>query len=141
MVVRVTDQPYDFSDLQDELKARGINVYDVFKRTGSFDNWCNRKGYGKIDPEGKHRGSSQIWFAEYKADPDGACMEPPHANLWHFFLDAFEKKRWVEKDSSRHKDVIITQKIIDQKAWVSAILTPLLARHGGKLKVRLSVSR
>ena len=141
MVVRVTDQPYDFSDLQHELKARGIDVYDVFKRCGSFDKWCEQKGYGKKDPEGKHRGSSQIWYAEYQRDPDGACKEPPQANLWHFFLDAFEKKRWVETDSSRHKDVIVTQKIIDQKAWVSAILTPLLARHGGKLKVRLSVSR
>lgn len=89
----------------------------------------------------EHRGSSQIWFAEYQADPDGACKEPPRANLWHFFLDAFDKKRWIETSGYRHKDVIVTQKIIDQKAWVSAILTPLLARHGGKLKVRLSVSR
>ena len=141
MVVRVTDQPYDFSDLQDELKARGIDAYDVFKRCGSFDKWCNRKGYGKIDPEGKHRGSSQIWFAEYKVDPDGACKEPPHANLWHWFLNTFEKRRWIETSSSRHMDVIVTQKMIDQKAWVSALLAPVLARHGGKLKVRLSVSR
>lgn len=141
MVVRVTDRIYDFSDLHDDLTECGIDAYDVFKRCRSFDEWCNRKGYGNTDPEGEHRGSSQIWFAEYQADPDGACKEPPRANLWHFFLDAFDKKRWIETSGYRHKDVIVTQKIIDQKAWVSAILTPLLARHGGKLKVRLSVSR
>ncbi len=133
-------EPYDFSDLDDELKALGVNVYDVFKRTGSFDRWCDRKGYGQTDPEGKHRGSSQIWFAEYKACPDGDCKEPPYANLWHWFLKAFDKKRWTNDPGGRYKDVIVTQKIIDQTTWVSAIMTPILARHGGKLRMRLSVS-
>lgn len=137
----VSDNPYDFSDLVRDLKEQGIDAYDVFQRHRSFDDWCNRQGYGQKDPVGKHRGSSQVWFAEYQADPLGAGSEPPHANLWHFFLDAFDGWPWKTRPGCQYKDVVVTQKIIDKRAWVAAILAPIVARHGGKLRLRLSVDR
>lgn len=131
---------YDFSDLEDDLNKQGIQAYDVFQHSGSFDRWCDRKGYGHSDPEGKHRGSSQIWFAEYQNDPEGACKEPPRLNLWHWLLNQFDAKRWTNAPGGRFKDVVITQEIIDRSVWVSALLSPFVANAGGKLRLRMSVS-
>lgn len=54
-----------------------------------YDNWCDARGYTnrKKDPEGKHRSSSQIWFAEYRNDPEGLDKEPPVEDFWHWLLD------------------------------------------------------
>ena len=132
MVVRV--KPYDFTDLTEELNAQGISAYDVSGRAGSFDSWCDSKGYGQTDPHGKHRGASQIWFAEYQSDPDGYCKEAPRRNLWHWFLNQFENENgdnWVEPKNQdyhdRYIDTVVTQDLIDQTAWVSALLTPFAA--------------
>jgi len=57
----------------------------------SFDAWCDSKGYGKIDPEGKTRGSSQVWCAEHKVDIErGHWYEPPYQDFWHWLLDVCE---------------------------------------------------
>ena len=131
---------YDFTDLTRDFKSQGIDVYDVFGRSGAFDKWCDSKGYGQTDPDGKHRGSSQIWFGEYQRCPQGAAKEPPHANLWHWFLNTFDGC-WKERhQGGRYKDVIVTQKIVDTTPWVSALLSPMLALNGGKIKLRMIVS-
>jgi len=53
-----------------------------------FEFWCDAKGYteGKTDVEGNHRGSSQIWFAEYVEDPAGETACPKVQNFWHWLL-------------------------------------------------------
>jgi hypothetical protein len=53
-----------------------------------FEAWCDAKGYtaNMTDPEGKRRGSSQIWFAEYAADPNGEDTCPEVQNFWHWLL-------------------------------------------------------
>lgn len=131
---------YSFTDLCRDLNTQGINAYDVFNRCGSFGKWCDLKGYGEIDPQGHHRGSSQVWFAEYQTDPEGACKEPPRLNLWHWLLDQFDAKRWTDVSGGRFKDVVITQEIIDQSIAVSSLLSPYVASAGGKLRLRMSVS-
>jgi hypothetical protein len=46
-----------------------------------FEAWKNAKGYGETDPHGLHWRSSQQWFHEYKADPEGYRQAPPHCNF------------------------------------------------------------
>jgi hypothetical protein len=53
-----------------------------------FGRWCDAKGYTKemTDADGNRRGSSQIWFAEYVADPAGEYACPKVQNFWHWLL-------------------------------------------------------
>jgi len=53
-----------------------------------FHIWCDARGYTEsmTDAEGNHRGSSQIWFAEYAADPEGEDACPKVQNFWHWLL-------------------------------------------------------
>lgn len=54
------------------------------KNPNKFGNWCDRKGYGQYDSEGKHRGSSQIWYKEYQEDE--SVTDVPYLDGWHYFL-------------------------------------------------------
>lgn len=68
----------------------GFDQYNFSMDEGRhYDKWCDARGYTerKKDPEGKHRSSSQIWFAEYRNDPEGMDKEPPIENFWHWLLE------------------------------------------------------
>ena len=57
--------------------------------TGDFYDWCEMKQYLKKDPAGKERGSSQIWFSEYRNEiKAGKWKETPDCDFWHYQLDA-----------------------------------------------------
>lgn len=73
-----------FSDLLTAISARtGKSINDYNKSGSHFDKWARRKGYRGKDPEGKATGSSQIWFSEYRNDPDGEAKRPLYQNFWH----------------------------------------------------------
>jgi hypothetical protein len=96
---------YDWFDIQAEIcKKMGIKkdeFRDLKHSHGHFDTWCDQQGYGKKDPEGKHRGSSQIWFKEYNESPTGKVKCPPYVDLWHLALES------VVPDNM-HNDSIVT---------------------------------
>jgi len=81
---------YNWYDIQDEIcKVMGITkeeFRDLKKRHSHFNTWCDSKGYGNSDPEGKDRGSSQIWFQEYQNASDGSIAQPEYCDLWHLAL-------------------------------------------------------
>jgi hypothetical protein len=82
---------YDWFDIQNEIcKEMGIKEYqfrDLNNSNQHFQIWCNAKGYGAKDPDGKDCGSSQIWFKEYTESPDGEAIRPPYCDLWQLTLE------------------------------------------------------
>lgn len=96
MITKQTIAYYNWRDLITEAEKllstrqkREVLVRDYAgKYQGNFFNkWCDAKGYGKTDPDGRGRGSSQIWYAEYVADPGGERKEPAYLDFWHWWID------------------------------------------------------
>lgn len=132
---------YCFRDLARDFETQGINVYDVFGHSNHFNEWCDAKGLGQIDPEGDFRSSSKTWFSDYVNCPDGISKRPPAKNLWHWFLDRTEHQQLRKGvTNGLFVDVTVTQKTIDSTAWVSAIMSPMLAMSGGELTIRLTLT-
>jgi hypothetical protein len=82
---------YDYRELILYLESRyGFESEDFSESHAHFDKWADAKGYTKRkkDPEGKYRGSSQIWYQEYQDDPAGAACRPPARSLrkWLYWL-------------------------------------------------------
>ena len=86
---------YDWDECRLWIEQKlGYNIRDVEFSEGQFDEWCDKKGYGKIDPKGTPRDSSQIWYEEYTQDiKSGNIHERPYRDFWHFLLDADAPKR------------------------------------------------
>jgi len=89
----VTKTFYDFMEMTDEIDRilgygqRGCGKH-FHPNTGDFDDWHKSKGYGRVDPEGKHIGDSQIWYAEYQKNvDDNIFKETPYMDFWHWQLD------------------------------------------------------
>lgn len=76
---------YDLRKVMDYLgKKYRFNPQDLGRTTNHFDNWCRRKGYGARDPSGAHRGSSQLWYAEYCEDPKGSAARPMREDFFEW---------------------------------------------------------
>lgn len=81
---------YDWYDIQAKI-CELMNISeerfrDYYDNGSHFYKWCDARGYGKTDPEGKTRGSSNIWYKEYNEAPDGYTVCPPYVDLWHYAL-------------------------------------------------------
>ena len=83
-----------------------------------FHAWANSKGYtnGKLDSDGNDVGSSQIWFAEFEKDPEGAAKQPPYQDFWHFVL---------KQDEGIKRDGFTT---LNVKEWIKNENTPEFVR-------------
>ncbi len=110
---------YDYHDLVEYLQTKyKANLHDFAKSHRHFGQWCDRKGLPKTDPEGKDRSSSQVWFAEYKADPEGEATCPPYQNFWHWMIERYESRRGgmthfcpkqiLEEESDEHPEFVLT---------------------------------
>lgn len=81
-------QGYDIHEVMNFISEKyGFDCYDVFDSGSHFNKWCDSKGYGKTDPAGKERSSSNIWFAEYQKDPEGNAKCPQYATVIDWFID------------------------------------------------------
>lgn len=80
---------------------------DLHNSHSHFYTWCDAKGYGQTDPEGKSRGSSQIWFKEYQNDPTGNAARPPYCNFWHVALGTVVP-------GEMHNDSIVTMHALEE---------------------------
>lgn len=119
------------------LRTGMKSTRDMLDSHSHFYNWAKAKGYKGKDPDGKDLGSSQIWFAEYRADPAGEAMCPPYLDLWHWLLDKFDEKPWIETTgpSYRYKDITLTVENIS--GWARIVLEPVLAEMGGAIEMRM----
>jgi hypothetical protein len=80
----------DFGEVMDYLESKyGFDHRDYLNSFSHFGNWADSKGYtmNTLDPEGKQRSSSQIWWKEYQNDPAGAQACPEYQDFWHWLLD------------------------------------------------------
>lgn len=80
---------YDYNKLVKQVDEhlsvklkRNVCIRDFANARSHFDEWCDAKGYGEYDIEGKHRGSSKIWFAEFDKDVE----QRPYQDFWHVLL-------------------------------------------------------
>ncbi len=106
-----TIEVYDWFDIQAEI-CKEMNIdesqFRDFKDSGChFYKWCDSKGYGNKDPEGKSRGSSQIWFKEYNQSPEGEASRPEYIDFWHLAIN-----KSVIPDEM-HNDSIVTMFAIE----------------------------
>ena len=79
---------YDIHEVMNFITEKyGFNCYDVYGSLTHFDQWCNKKYYGDIDPEGKKRSDSNIWFKEYQKDADGEVKCPKFKTVIDWFIE------------------------------------------------------
>jgi len=72
-------------------EIHNVNFWDYYGSGESFDKWANSKGYGETDPDGKRRGSSNIWYKEWQADiKNGLWQDPPYCPFIDMFMDDIE---------------------------------------------------
>lgn len=81
---------FDIHEVMNYISEKyNFDCYDVYNSHKHFDTWCDSKGYGEIDPEGKRRSSSNIWFAEYNQDPKGMKLCPKYVNVLDWFVEKY----------------------------------------------------
>lgn len=84
---------YDLDEILTYIKKKHkMNYYDFHGSDGHFEKWCDAKGLGKVDPEGKKRSASNIWFKAYQTDSEGEAACPPYEDFWGSFM------RWEQPD-------------------------------------------
>lgn len=65
-----------------------VNFWDYYDSGSDFDKWCDSKGYGEIDPDGKERSKSNIWYAEQQKDiKEGLWVSPEYCCFIDMFMD------------------------------------------------------
>lgn len=83
--------PVDYDKMLKRVgKLNGYDAYDVLGSGRHFDSWCDTKGYGNVDPQGKKRSHSNVWFQEYSADPNGLAARPPLLCFSDLLMEAFD---------------------------------------------------
>lgn len=111
-------------------EKHGFDHRDYYQSQGHFDAWCNLKGYGRRDPDGVARISSQRWYSEYMADPKGQVLRPSRADFWawliRFPFSPLEQGKtyalmidaWLEP--SRQEEMKVQQALMDaqfESSW------------------------
>lgn len=102
-----------FDDLAERFrKERRIDVRDALSARNHFDNWHRRRRLPVTDDEGLHKNSSRMYFRLYRDDPDGEASCPPHADLWHWLLDAYRDFPWDEAPARRTRSVPVVRGMV-----------------------------
>lgn len=77
-------------------KKLEVDPFDFYNSSVHFDKWCDLKGYGNKDPDGKKRSHSNIWYLEYQKDINGKVKHPPHVCIMNVFADTYPELFPVE---------------------------------------------
>lgn len=131
-----TFEYYTYSELAKEVcQLLGRNIRDYDQSLSHFGRWCDATGRGETDPEGKHRNSSQIWYAEYHNDPNGQRVQPVYRDFWHWWLTQTEVEngeydRWINFTEIR--DEFLEDEDFDQEenGWIVEVLNAFIAVLG-----------
>jgi hypothetical protein len=91
MLVEKQIKTYEYYYYEDLVKAAGKllnrSIRDFYGANQHFKKWAKKHDKLKLDPEGKHYNSSQIYYKEYLAASDGDCTCPPYCDFWLWFLN------------------------------------------------------
>lgn len=93
MVSKYTKEAYNFLEMRDavdkKLGFKQRSAHEFFDKEGvSFSQWHKNKGYPDIDPEGKEKHSSTLWFKDYQLDIDtGTVKENVFMDFWHYQMN------------------------------------------------------
>jgi hypothetical protein len=87
----ITQSYIELSDVQEQLdqKHHQNYLYDYNNTSAHFYEWCDAKGYGQEDPEGKRRGASQLWHADYEKDPRGMPSKPESLDFFKYLSTTY----------------------------------------------------
>lgn len=89
--VKIVQEGYSLKEVLRFIENKyKIDMHDYLHSHSHFNTWADAKGYGDNDPEGKKRNASQIWWAEYQADPQGNALRPAYQNFWHWFISQYD---------------------------------------------------
>jgi len=116
---------WDYREIVDYIQNKhGVDLRDYagkFSGKNSFGSWCDSKGYGQIDPDGKNRGESHIWCREFNQDvAEGKWIESPYLDFWHWIMDVCE----IHNGCYFHVpiDYWKNRTIPENKKWIAEIL-------------------
>lgn len=91
--ITVTESFIDYEEAIDMIEEKHkIETRDVLGALSHFTKWAKKRGLNKAskDADGKPLNSSQIWYKEYQADPEGKAACPPYLDFWHWVVDNYE---------------------------------------------------
>lgn len=112
-VIAYEDIPViEYDAIEAEFKNEGVDVRDLMNGKNHYDDWFKRTGLPVTDEQGKHCGSSQIYYARYRQDPEGDAAKPAYIDLWHQLLELGKEGAWTEEPGRRHKRVLIAERLI-----------------------------
>lgn len=124
---------YDYDELVTYVEHKlGHPLRDTLGSFKHFDEWCDFMGYGWVDPEGKVRGSSKVWFAEYQAHPEGEAKRPEYRDFWHWLIDQYGVRNGSLVRFELREDL---ESLPENKAWVKEILECMIAEFGEEFNV------
>lgn len=85
----------DFSDCTRYIEEKyKIKTRDYLNSLGQYWEWCDATTKGDIDPEGKKRGESHIWFKEFQqAEASGEVVKREYQDFWHWLCDVVNPQR------------------------------------------------
>lgn len=130
-------------------EKHGFDHRDYYQSQGHFDAWCNLKGYGRRDPDGVARISSQRWYSEYMADPKGQVLRPSRADFWawliRFPFSPLEQGKtyalmidaWLEP--SRQEEMKVQQALMDAQFELTMTALAQTMREDDFVKYRRTV--
>lgn len=119
-MMKYLEEKYDF-------ESRGFTGIPstIPDRGRHFYNWCDKHDLPEIDEEGKHRGSSQIFFKQYNAAEDGEKVLPPYMDFWHYLADYNEDSvrnggyiHIPRKADTSKEESVSPEKMISSYEWM-----------------------
>jgi len=126
----------DYHEIMHYLEAKyKFQSRDYANSHPHFSKWAKAKGYNGKDPEGKALNSSQIWYAEYMADPKGNAECPPYLDFWHWLIDQF-----FDFHNGCEQTLFVAQWLQDETnpAFVNTILGYMQAEYGDEFQCEFS---
>lgn len=93
------DKVYNLFDILNYMNSyKKLNYWDAKGYDGDFDRWCDSKNYPKLDPEGKKRSQSNIWFAEQQKEiKEGLWDKPQYCCFIDVFVDILNTTMLIDE--------------------------------------------
>lgn len=104
---------YDIYEVMDFIdKKYKFNSSDIYHSSIHYSNWCEKQGYTKKskDSEGRDRNNSEIWYSQYKEDPEGEVLRPEYKDVIGWFINEYMPDQKVnemhmEEEDFKEKDL------------------------------------
>ena len=123
---------YDLHEILDYIEKKyKIPVYDFYGYRGFYEKWCDSQELGEIDPEGKQRNASNIWYKDYCESPTGEKACPQMDDFWNYFFD-------IEQPQTNEPFFFIVKKRDDWPSIMNNIMEIIKKDFGEEFEAFLS---